>query len=180
MKPFRKVVPALALMAIVAVVAVLTFHPAPVAPQAVTAVVTAPASAPSSPPVDTRGPVAQPTVVSTPASHPEPGLDGFRRWAEEFARACIAERRTLVDEGRKLVAERRRAMQDLIREDPRSAIAQALPYGLREALPADIAGLIEHPVRARGDLSVMGAFGGDASAPRASYERVVHVGGRDY
>ena len=41
-------------------------------------------------------------------------------------------------------------MAELIRANPEAAIRRALPYGVRQQLPANILSLIEQPVSGRG------------------------------
>ncbi len=178
MKSIRKVASALALLAIVAV---LSFrHPASrVGEAAVPRVADLPnptLSTPSSATPQATEATPQPAA----SKDSEPGLGGFRRWAEQFAQAGPVDRKDLLDEGRKLVNERRRVMSDLIRRDPKAAIDNALPYELRSALPGVIASQIEHPVRGRGDLAVLGVVSENAPLEGDGYRRVASVAGRNY
>ncbi len=81
-------------------------------------------------------------------------LAHFNSWAERYLGAAT---RTpeLVQEGSRLAKERRTALRELIRRDPRQAIALAVPYSLRTQLPAEVQGFLEESVSAKADLNVI-------------------------
>ena len=71
------------------------------------------------------------------------GLDGFRKWAEQWEQADESARAKMIGEGRILAEARRETMKSLIQQDPKRAIEEALPYKYRKALPMELANLIE-------------------------------------
>ncbi|MBI1841235.1 MAG: PKD domain-containing protein [Verrucomicrobia bacterium] len=62
-----------------------------------------------------------------------------------------------MNEGLHLAEIRKPLFERLIKGEPRHAIEQALPYGLRQSLPAAFDGLVERVVSGRGNLDVLGA-----------------------
>jgi autotransporter-associated beta strand protein len=89
---------------------------------------------------------------------PEPAFAGFRAWAKEFAKAKTDdEKAALMAQGLELAQQRRNELADLIDKDPKRALELAVPVAVRRTLPADVAALLEEPVRGRGDLFVVAA-----------------------
>ncbi|HYE07607.1 MAG TPA: PA14 domain-containing protein [Planctomycetota bacterium] len=78
-----------------------------------------------------------------------------------------------LERGRIAAAARRDALRRLIRVDPRAAIAQAVPYRVRRALPDDIRAQLETPISARGDLQVAVAMPTDGGASTISRAAVI-------
>ncbi len=108
------------------------------------------------------------------------GLDGFRRWAEQWEQADEDARAKMIGEGRVLAEARREAMTSLIRQDPKRAIEEALPYKYRKALPVELASLIEHPVRGVGDFDLLASTTEQGQANPNPYRRFTEVNGRYY
>lgn len=85
----------------------------------------------------------------------------FRRWAQYYNTANAAERTGMVDEGKTLARAHRERMRQLITTDPRRALEEAVPVGVRQKLPPDVAELLEERVNARGNYAVLGRAAGE-------------------
>jgi hypothetical protein len=97
------------------------------------------------------------------ASQPDFGkLDAFDNWMGRWKAASPEEREGLIEEGGKLVAERRPEYRALISFDPRQAVERAITRVARQDLPEKITRQLETPVSAAGALSVVG-YAPDAS-----------------
>ena len=84
----------------------------------------------------------------------------FDKWLEDrSARAsAAADSSTLDAEGLRLALRRREEMEELIRSNPKEALARALAPSVRATLPARIAEVVEQYVSGRGDLEVVCAY----------------------
>jgi len=87
------------------------------------------------------------------AGGPATPVTQFRDWAGQYAKATAAEQEALLRDGVALAEERRKLMLDLIKKQPKEAIRQAVPYGVRKTLPPEILALLEVPVSGRGDFN---------------------------
>ncbi|MCX6902302.1 MAG: hypothetical protein NTW03_02240, partial [Verrucomicrobia bacterium] len=94
---------------------------------------------------------------ATPAAPWRAAFDGFKAWAEEFSSAPPAARQAWLAEGEKLAKARHQEMVRLIQEDPERALAEALPYRTRKAMPASLAGYLERSISGHGDFKVIEA-----------------------
>src|SRR5690606_19258283 len=74
----------------------------------------------------------------------------LRRWRESPGTADF-------DAGRELLAARRTAMAELIRNDPEAAIRNALTFAERDRLPAGWLAMVEERFSESGDLAVLPA-----------------------
>src|SRR5437667_638326 len=93
------------------------------------------------------------TATQADAAH-----ERFARWAELYFSASTAGDRTaLLAQGKELAAARREALAALIQIDPKRALELAASWKWREALPPEIASLLERRVSGRGSYSVFGA-----------------------
>ncbi|HVY68907.1 MAG TPA: M66 family metalloprotease, partial [Verrucomicrobiae bacterium] len=125
---------------------------------------------------------ATPTVAS-PIT-PETALTEFSAWAQQYLSASPADRFALpLDRGYQLAKARRQAMSNLIRANPRQALALAVPAGWRRELPLSIASLLEERVSGRGKMDTYCAI----SLPGPDYKdnengeiRYVTLGGKTY
>lgn len=129
----------------------------------------------------TAAPAVSPSVSSAPAPVPAASsavspLDAFKLWAEQYAAAPPEGRGALLAGGEKLAAARRAEMARLIQSDPAEALAQALPYKLRKALPGSILAQIEQPVSGRGEFKAVYSTPppGGGVTPRTEYEVILH------
>jgi hypothetical protein len=87
----------------------------------------------------------------------EPAFAAFNDWLRRYQNAPETQRAALAAEGEALARERRAAMFSLIQTDPDRAIELALSRAARRGLPANIGGLAEERVNARGDYEVLAA-----------------------
>lgn len=95
----------------------------------------------------------------------------FAEWTADYFSTESRETRDAMEiEGAVIAEGRRQQMKELIREDPRAAIAAALPMEVRERLPAGIQSRVERTVSGRGDLNVIGIV---PKAERELPERLV-------
>ena len=132
--------------------------------------VTAPASAGVTSP-ETRAdatPSATAAPLPTPAVAAEAGVQAsdelpapdlakitaFQQWTRQWQQANADGREAMRDEGIRLARERRPEFKALIANDPRRALADAVPRVVRQDLPAEIVALLEKPVSATGDYNV--------------------------
>ena len=122
-------------------------------------------SASPAPVATTKGPqVPRPTAKPAGAAPAEaPGqpvaeVDGaitaFDLWAQRYLKADAEERKGLEAEGIRLAAARRPVMKELIKEDPRQALASAVPMVTRQQLPAAILSHLERRVNQRAAVTV--------------------------
>lgn len=81
-------------------------------------------------------------------------LPQFSKWTERYLKATPAERTAMEDEGIQLAEARRPAFKEMIRENPREAIATAVPMVVRQKLPQRILSLLEERVNGVGALRV--------------------------
>lgn len=68
--------------------------------------------------------------------------------------ASEAEKAGMITEGQRLARERRPVFKELIKDDPRLALAQAVSRVVRQALPPQILGELEKPVSKRAAVTV--------------------------
>lgn len=93
----------------------------------------------------------------------ESALLGFRQWTTDYAVAEEeGQRQSLLATGREMAVAHRQAMKQLIAEDPRRALEQAVPMVVRQCLPADILSQIEERINTRGLYRVIAIDGGEA------------------
>lgn len=96
----------------------------------------------------------------------------FKDWALDFGGNSDLKR------GRELAENRRAAMKELIITDPERALAEALPWSMRESLPDELQSIIEEPIAATGDLDVIITCGLE-SGQRSTTERLATLRGTD-
>ena len=103
----------------------------------------------------------------------------FREWTEHYLteKSQSEEKASqLIGEGQELAKVRRLALSQLIKTDPKSAIALSVPREVRESLPPQIQTELETRVSGLGDLSVI-AVDGDNSG---TIMKSVRIGGGTY
>lgn len=110
----------------------------------------------------------------------EPHFAAFDNWLVRFEQADEAGKAMLENEGKALAQARLFAYADLIPTDPQRAIELAVPFVSRMGLPESIRELLETPVNARGDFTVMATvpFGSKGSVP--SLFRTATIQGEEY
>ncbi|MCE9519036.1 MAG: hypothetical protein K8R87_05670, partial [Verrucomicrobia bacterium] len=99
------------------------------------------------------------SVVQVPQSHPmaPPAVREFRDWAEKYFRAKPEQQPKLIEEGTKLAMAHQKAIGQLIPEDPKLAIENAVPMVVRQSLPEEIVSKLEKRVNTTGSLTRYGA-----------------------
>src|SRR5690606_23300139 len=88
--------------------------------------------------------------------------EAFRGWLRQFRKSPGA---ADFDAGRELLAARRAAMAELIRNDPDAALRNALTLAERDRLPAGWLALVEERFSESGDLAVLPACPPGAGGP---------------
>jgi len=83
-----------------------------------------------------------------------PVFASFEKWIQErIAQPALREDPAHVAQGQQLAAQRRNALVDLIRQDPKRALELAVPYAARKNLPADVVAQLERPISGNGIIS---------------------------
>ena len=100
-----------------------------------------------------------------------PAFEDFDGWLRRYESLTDAEKQGLLEEGIQLAQARRLAFKQLIVEDPRRALAEALPMVARQKLPAQIETLLEERVATRGELRVYAASPDSRGRGEGSYLR---------
>ncbi|PAW84683.1 MAG: hypothetical protein B9S33_11185, partial [Pedosphaera sp. Tous-C6FEB] len=105
----------------------------------------------------------------------------FKAWSEKYAATKSAEERAaLVAEGGALAVERREVMREMIVKNPRYAIEQAVPYGVRKALPPEVTALLEEWVTGRAEYKMFATTPAPGQKPVSTVFREVDINGRTY
>ncbi len=78
----------------------------------------------------------------------------FDDWSRKYLAASEAERAGLREEGMKLAKARRPVFKELIKDNPRQALEQAVPMVVRQRLPGDIVALLERRMNKRAGVTV--------------------------
>jgi PKD domain/Gametolysin peptidase M11 len=116
------------------------------------------------------------------AARRDAAFGSFDEWLESAGPMAPDSVAAATDEGVALARERRRAMLELIRTDPREALARALPLPVIQRLPAKVRALTEEYIDACGagyDVTIGDDFSqGDAPVSRVT--RTLTVGDRTY
>jgi hypothetical protein len=85
----------------------------------------------------------------------QPEMLAFSNWADRYVRTEASEQRAAMEaDGVRLAGARRVAMEALIRKNPRDAIAAAVPFSIRQQLPAPVQAEIERRIGGVGTLSL--------------------------
>lgn len=117
------------------------------------------AARPSAAPATVMDPVAvavraRNLPASAWATETRPVFSEFRNWTNRYFAASSDERQRLVAEGVELAQNRRTVLAGLIRSDPHSALAAAVPMTVRQELPPEVLALLETRVSGRGELAL--------------------------
>ena len=108
----------------------------------------------------------------------ESAIRNFREWSRNYAAANGAEeKQSLITEGYGLAARHRQAIKQLIPEDPRHALEQAVPMVVRQQLPAEILSQLEERISTRGLYRVIAVWPSDSEPP---IRRIVEMDGKRY
>ena len=81
-------------------------------------------------------------------------IAAFAEWAQRYVAAAPADRPALEAEGVRLAEARRPVLKQLIQDDPRRALQEAVPPLTRQELPARVLPFLEQRIAARGVLRV--------------------------
>jgi hypothetical protein len=128
------------------------------------------------PPIPTS--VAKPNA---PASQTAAPFSNFGQWTQTYLATDKAARPALETEGIEWATARRKALAEIIENDPERAFEVAIPDSVRTQLPASVAALLEERVSAYGDYSVLAAMplpGETLGIP--AIQRSLNVDGRVY
>jgi len=86
---------------------------------------------------------------------PHPALAAFSSWAQRYLAKDQADRNTMVSEGIELAQNRRTALLELIKTDPREALASSVPFAVRQQMPAAVSAQLEQRISGKGSLEVL-------------------------
>ena len=118
-----------------------------------------------------------PTDAQPPTASFDP-LEDFKTWTKDYLSTRNPD---LISKGVKLAQERRPVFKALIMEDPREAIAKAVPMVVRQKLPPEIVSLLEKRINEVGALRVYQAVPLKAGDPPiATYRKVELKSGKTY
>lgn len=110
-------------------------------------------------PSEPRSPQSPSTISrnSTASSNPTPASDPFRVWISGYSAlpADSPRREEILQAGITLAKARRPRMEQLIRENPRQALAEGLRFHEWTALPEEIKPEVEQPFSATADYSYL-------------------------
>ncbi|HTD86119.1 MAG TPA: hypothetical protein VK850_06045, partial [Candidatus Binatia bacterium] len=120
--------------------------------------------------------------ASSQAGRTNSAVVEFASWAKKYFEAASAgEREALLAEGEELAKARLAEMYELIKRDPKQALAEAISYDDRKRLPQSIVSLLEQPVNGKGDYYVLGAVAAPGGAkPEKTIQRKALVNGKTY
>jgi Calx-beta domain/PKD domain len=117
-------------------------------------------------------PKAEPVAVSSVSSDV---LEHFDNWTKNYLQAEEPKKADLIAQGQKLAQERRPVFKALIIENPREAIAKAVPMVVRQQLPVEIVSLLEKRMNHIGALRVMQGVPLDPNDPPVPTYREVEL-----
>lgn len=111
------------------------------------------------PPVPVPVPVPAPSVSiqdtkQQSASKIGEPIAAFAGWSKRYMAASPADRARLEPEGIRVAEARRPVMKQLIQDDPRRALQEAVSPLVRQQLPASVMAHLERPVQQRGVMRV--------------------------
>ena len=134
-------------------------------------------------PTAASGSVSQTVSTSDTSLPPEiqsaATLDAFTEWSARYISADAAGRAALVEEGVRLAQLRRPAFKQLIQDDPKDALAQAVPMVVRQKLPASVVALLEERLSCTGGLEVL-AVSPDSDPSEPIYRHIATLGDREW
>ncbi|MES2708249.1 MAG: Calx-beta domain-containing protein [Verrucomicrobiota bacterium] len=110
----------------------------------------------------------------------EPAAAAFSEWTGRYLAAPAEGKAALVAEGVTLAAARRPVFQEVIRRDPRLALAAAVPMVVRQDLPREVTDLLEARVNGRGALRVYQGVGADNLSPVPTHRIAELANGATY
>ena len=93
-----------------------------------------------------------PVAAKTEISPAPEKLAAFRDWSEQYVAASPTERGTLIAKGVELARQRQPEFLRLIKQDPDRALEEAVPWLVRQNLPAEVVALLEERVNTKADV----------------------------
>ncbi len=106
--------------------------------------------------------------------------NAFAEWARRYEAATPEERLALLNEGLQLARERRVQMADWIRNDPRRALANAVPMSVRQQMPPEVMALLEDRVAGQSTLSLLAATPPPGKIATTTNFRSALIDGKEY
>ncbi len=122
---------------------------------------------------------AKPNQLQTAATNAA-ALGAFREWTDSFLKTSPAERANLIAQGVALAQARRPVLKQLIRENPRAALEEAVPVRVRQQLPREVVELLEERVNGRAALRVYQGVGLDNRSPAPTFRIAEFASGKNY
>lgn len=104
-------------------------------------------------------------------------IAAFNGWARSYVERSQP---VLLEQGRQLAGRRREIMKSLIKEDPRQAIASAVPMIVREQLPAEIREMLEERVAGEGSVALIGATPAEGESMKNPVFRSASIAGKEF
>ena len=138
------------------------------------------APAPASSNVIARQVEAREIIGSAWSDKLPPEFAEFHDWTGKYIAGAPAARNAQLAEGVELAKERRAVLARLIREDPKQALALAVPMVVRQQLPAEIVAQLEERVSTRGALSVLAVTAQPGQTVAEPIWRSATVGSEQY
>jgi hypothetical protein len=107
-------------------------------------------------------------------------LDDFARWSSEYLAADANARQAMLARGIDLATARRATMLELIKTDPREALATTPPMSVRNQMPSDIAGLLEERVSGMGSVGRIFGIPPQGVTKPVPTNDIARIGGQQY
>ena len=103
----------------------------------------------------------------------------FSNWSERYLAARPEEKASLEAEGMRIAEARRSVFKQLIQQDPRRALAEAVPMLVRQQLPDAVVALLERRVSGEGPLEVQ-AVSPDSDPEEPTARWIAQIEGVEY
>jgi hypothetical protein len=130
-----------------------------------------------SPSASVSGATTLPEETPLSSREIEAAIRDFRNWTTRYFAEQGPKQESLKAEGKARAMAHRRALKQLISEDPRHALEAAVPVVLRQKLPSEIRAALEERINAPGFYGVYAASGAPSIAP---IRRIVEIAGKNY
>ena len=114
-----------------------------------------------------------PDLVSTS------GIEGFEDWMAGYINADPSARHQEIEEGAAIAAMRRDELKSIMRIDPETALALAVPYELRREFPSEIIEWLETPVSAHAQYELL-VYCPEPGQEGGGFERIASIDGNRY
>ncbi|HMJ90047.1 MAG TPA: hypothetical protein VK530_09535, partial [Candidatus Acidoferrum sp.] len=107
-------------------------------------------------------------------------IRAFGEWTGAYLKAEAVEQSSLISQGVELARARRPVFKQLIKDDPRAAIEQAVSMRVRQQLPAEVLALLEERLSGRAALRVYQGVGLDNRSPAKTFRVAEFQNGKHY